>query len=734
MNILLIKYGYFVLFFGVAIEGEAFLLAAGFLAHQGYLHLWLVILLAVVSNCAADQVYYLIARSRGRQWLDRRFGQNSRYPKAITLMSRHSDWLLLVSRFAFGFRIIIPAACGALGMPPLRFSLINLIAGTIWAVPVGLLGFHFGTAADRVLGDAKSYELWILLIVLAGGAGVLLIRHLRRVEWVEDLKWSDLHLLVPSLIWLMGAINLISAIWPRSHVAMKALETWLPLEVTQRSRPPMMFAGLALMQVTRSLARRKELAWFVAVIALSVSIALHITRAFDLHHSLVAGLLLAYLIYFRRRYFAASDPASLKWAALMAPILFGAVFVYGVIGLTHLHGQYSWNGGNTPVVEAFNSGVLIREPLLDPNTPRAAHFLGSVQIAGWLARLYLLILLVRPVILRTRQDVPDEVAQRIFKSHGRYSLSSFAIQSDKHHVLVADGLGLIGYATRGSVALACGDPLAPDSLLYECIKQYAAFCQRNGWTPCVYEAAEARLPLYHGMGYRTLKIAEEAMIDLNQFSLSGGKMSNLRAMVNKAAKAGMVVTRYHRQQEMNPQIDEQLEAISEEWLSEKHLGEMGFTMGRFSLEGLVEIPVFIASVNERVEAFCSWLPFQSDNAAVLDLMRKRKDAPAGTMDILLAHSLLRLKDDKLREASLANAPLANTSAPHGQLERGVALLFEKMNFLYGYKNLFQFKKKFAPRWEGRYLVYPKGTDIPAIAYALTGVHASGSLLQLLIRR
>jgi len=57
-----------------------------------------------------------------------------------------------------------------------------------------------------------------------------------------------------------------------------------------------------------------------------------------------------------------------------------------------------------------------------------------------------------------------------------------------------------------------------------------------------------------------------------------------------------------------------------------------------------------------------------------------------------------------------------------------------MNAFYGYKNLFQFKKKFAPRWEGRYLVYPTGADLPGVAYALTGVHSSGGLLQLLLRR
>jgi phosphatidylglycerol lysyltransferase len=101
---------------------------------------------------------------------------------------------------------------------------------------------------------------------------------------------------------------------------------------------------------------------------------------------------------------------------------------------------------------------------------------------------------------------------------------------------------------------------------------------------------------------------------------------------------------------------------------------------------------------------------------------------------LLAESLLQLKAAGLDEASLSNAPLANVGDPHGTLDRGVALIFEKMNSFYGYKNLFQFKKKFYPRWEGRFLVYPAGTDLPRVAYALTGVHNSGGLLQLFLRR
>ncbi len=173
-------------------------------------------------------------------------------------MSRYAYWLLLASRFAFGFRIIIPAACGALGMAPVQFCLINLLASIIWAVPTALLGFYFGHAAELLLAEAYRYELWIVFTFLIGALSVLLIRHLKRAEWVEDLRAADLHLLAPFAMGVMGLLNLVSAIWPRSQHSMAAVESWLPLEVTQHSRPLMLFAGVALLQVTRNLARRKS--------------------------------------------------------------------------------------------------------------------------------------------------------------------------------------------------------------------------------------------------------------------------------------------------------------------------------------------------------------------------------------------------------------------------------------------------------------------------------------------
>jgi lysylphosphatidylglycerol synthetase-like protein (DUF2156 family)/membrane protein DedA with SNARE-associated domain len=734
MESLLLKYGYVLLFAGIALEGEAVLLAAALLAQRGLFRLPVVVAVAVAANSLADQVYFQLARLRGREWLEKRFGQHPRYRQLIGLVGRRGGLLLLASRFAYGLRIAIPAACGALGMRVLRFTLLDLAAGLVWALPMAALGFYAGGALGPLLDGVRRYEEAVALLLVVALAALLGLRHVRRAVRWRELGWPDLHAVVPFVVGLMGVLNLLSAIWPREPLVMREVEQWLPLEVTQRSRALMLLAGIALLHITRNLSRHKSLAWWTALVALSVSLLSHVGRAFDWHHSLVAALLLAYLVVFRRRYSARSDPVSIRQALVMAPALAAAVWVFGVVGLADLRDQFTWDAGNTPALEAVRSGLLIVEPAVDPTSAHAARFLGALQIAGWASRFYFLALALRPVILRRRQVAPPLEVARAVGEHGRHSLSAFASQDDKHHLLVAGGAGLVAYAVRGHVAFAAGDPLCPDEAFETAAREWLAHCRYHGWTPCVYEAADERVPLYARLGLRSLKMAEEAIVELATWSLAGGKRAALRSMVHKVERMGLAVRRYDREREGSPAIDGELEEISEEWLAAKRLGEMGFSLGRFSLEALQGQQVFLCLQGERVIAFTTWRPYRGGRAALLDLMRKRKDAPSGTMDLLVWRALEELRALGLEEASLANAPLANVGEPRRGLEKGVALLFESMNAFYGYRNLFQFKKKFAPRWEGRHLVYPRGADLPRVAYALSFVHGAGGLRRLVLGR
>jgi len=679
VELLLLKYGYLLLFAGVIVEGEAVLIAGAFLASRGYFNISTVALVALAANTFSAQFYYTAARVRGRRWFESRFPEKSVYRRIIGWVGTRDNWLLLTSRFLFGFRIVIPAACGAFGMPAARFTALNVAAGILWVIPTTFAGYYFGEKATTFIRGARHYTMSAGLVAgLVALSLFLAWRHIRRFRSIfQNLEWSDLHNALPFVMGLMGGLNIMAAVFPSSETILRGVRGWLPLEVSQGSRTLMLFTGVALLQVTRNLARRKELAWWVAVIALSFSLFLHFTSGFDLQNSLVALILLLYLLYFRRRFYTRTDPASLRKGLMVTPLLLLMVFSYGVAGFVATSTQFLWPASASPLTEALRGGIFIVKLAATPATRYARMFVNSLEIAGWMARLYILVLLLRPFISRDRLEAPKGDLERIFRLNGKYSVAAFAIQRDKHHLLLADRHGLVAFASRGSIALACGDPLAPDDLFTRAVEDYVQHCERHGWTPCVYFAAAEHLPVYHSLKFQSIAVTEEAVVNLLAFN-PANPMAGLD-----------IVHRYDRSRGTDSLIDEQLEEVTEDWLELRHMREMGFTVGHFSLEQLRQGPVFVLGNRYRIEAFCAWLPYRNGKAAVLDILRQRRHTSHGIVQAFVAESMRRLKESGFEEASLTAAAI-----DRGQIE------------------------SFRPSWETRYLVHPRGANVSKITRAL----------------
>jgi lysylphosphatidylglycerol synthetase-like protein (DUF2156 family) len=104
------------------------------------------------------------------------------------------------------------------------------------------------------------------------------------------------------------------------------------------------------------------------------------------------------------------------------------------------------------------------------------------------------------------------------------------------------------------------------------------------------------------------------------------------------------------------------------------------------------------------------------------------------MDFLILESLSRFKGEGVDQISLGNAPLARIAEDGERAEPGdkvVGYLFEHFNGIYGYKPLFEFKKKYHPDWQGRYLLYERPAHLPSLTAALVRLHAPEGLLQML---
>ncbi len=180
----LIHYGYLIVFVGTILEGDATLLAASFLAHHGYLRLPLIILVSSVATTAANQFFYILARRHGHAYLERRSASDRRFAKVTRWVQRRGVLLLLFSRFLWGLRVAIPAACGATGMRPAIFFIVNLAGAFLWSVPFTLLGYLGADAVSRFYGNLRKYE-WHIAAVLMLGTLLLVLWRTHGEEFKE---------------------------------------------------------------------------------------------------------------------------------------------------------------------------------------------------------------------------------------------------------------------------------------------------------------------------------------------------------------------------------------------------------------------------------------------------------------------------------------------------------------------------------------------------------------------
>jgi len=143
---------YIVVFIAAIIEGEVVFVTASILVGRGELHPLGVLIAGALGGSAGDQFYYYVLRGRLRRWLDR-FPRIARHQRAVVArVKRHSTLMVLACRFLPGLRVAIPAACAYGGVPPLKFSGLNMLSGFAWAATIMSVVAWGGPAAMAWFG------------------------------------------------------------------------------------------------------------------------------------------------------------------------------------------------------------------------------------------------------------------------------------------------------------------------------------------------------------------------------------------------------------------------------------------------------------------------------------------------------------------------------------------------------------------------------------------------------
>ena len=536
----------------------------------------------------------------------------------------------------------------------------------------------------------------------------------------------------------MGVINVLSAVTPAVMYRLRLLEEYLPFRAVRGGHLASALAGFALLLLSVSLWRRKQVGWLLTLSVLIVSIPIHLLKGLDYEEAIFTAFLAGLLIYLRPRFHARSDPPSVKQGlqVLLAALVF--TLIYGVVGFYLLDHHFKVNFGFWAAVrQTIVMFTQFYDPGLQPLQPVTRfgrYFTDSIYVIGAATIGYALLMILRPVLSRRAPIEEERVrAWEIVRAHGRTPLARYALFGDKRFFFTPGG-SLISYVVEARTAVVLGDPIGPVQDVGPAIAAFKEFCAENDWIPAFYQVLPDHLDVYKSSGLDALPIGYEAIVKLDGFTLEGSANKTLRNSYNKMVRNG-----YHYdviQPPYSARMLHELNYISNDWLTMQRAVEMHFSLGWFDESYLNTCPILLVRDREGfIEAFANLVTeFQASEIAV-DLMRYRQYSESGLMDFLFVSLFQWAREQGYATFNLGLSALSGIGEHSDDpiIERALNFIYQNVNRIYNFRGLHSFKEKFHPDWAQRYLIYPGASSLPVISAALVRANLGGGFLSVLRR-
>ncbi|MEH2368613.1 phosphatidylglycerol lysyltransferase domain-containing protein [Nostoc sp.] len=520
---------------------------------------------------------------------------------------------------------------------------------------------------------------------------------------------------------LVGVVNLLSAVTPNLYGRTHWLKEFLPFEIRASGHIFSALTGFVLLTLATNLLRRKRIAWLLTIALLVISICSHLLKGLDYEESLLSGVLLVQLIWMRHFFTAQSDRPSI---ARGVRVLIGALLftlAYGTIGFYLLDGKFSENfNWREAIVQTLAMFFTEDNWGLQPKSRFGEFFANSIYIIAAGTITYAMGMLLQPVFWRNLATTNEQRrVKEIVEQYGCSSLAALTLLNDKSYYFSPSGNSVIAYVPKGRGAIALGDPIGPIEDRKETIIAFQQFCQRNDWYPGFYQTMPDDVELYKSLGFKVLKIGEEAIVDLKSFTLQGKAGKNFRPSISRLTKLGYQIDFY--QPPIANDLLHRLKSVSDEWLKMVQGSEKQFSLGWFDEAYLRECEIAVVHNPEgQISAFANIIREYQLNEATIDMMRHRSSLENGTMDFLFISLLQHFKEGGYDSFNFGLSALAGVgdNPESRRLEKVLHYLYEHLNRFYNFKGLHAYKDKFRPRWEPRYLVYPSLATLPDVVVAL----------------
>lgn len=501
-------------------------------------------------------------------------------------------------------------------------------------------------------------------------------------------------------------------------------------------------AGVAVLLLATGLRRRKQRAWWLAVVTTAVLTVVNLLHMLDERRGLVATiatLALLVALYLTRRYFVArQDPGGMGRSvrSLLEFALAGFVLVWVLLALNHrrLEARPGWG---QEAAHAALSLVGVSGPI-----GFRAGWLDDLSAAIGLTFGVVAIVVAGYHLLRSPEPRPilatgDEQRLRaLLARRGGDSLGYFALRRDKGAVFSPHGTSAVSYRVLAGVALASGDPVGDIGAWPGAIEAFLEVCVQNAWSPAVLGCSERGATAWAKAGLDALELGDEAVLDSGAFSLDGRPMRGVRQAVNRMRRAGHTA-RVRRLSDLDDTERTAVAGRAQRWRGDET--ERGYSMALSRIADPTDPDAVLVTADRDGEpcGLLQLVPWGPDGLS-LDLMVRAADADNGVNELLIAELMAAAPGLGVRRVSL-NFAVFRSALERGErigagpVARSWARLLRIASRWWQIDSLYRFNAKFRPEWWPRYVMFPAVRDLPRILFVVLEAEGFGGRPSALLR-
>ena len=536
------------------------------------------------------------------------------------------------------------------------------------------------------------------------------------MRWSQDLK-SAVLAMAPNLAAIItlgaGLMLLASGATPSSTERLLWLTQLAPLSIIEVSHFLSSILGLILVLLAFGLSRRLDAAWAATVGLVVLGAVLALLKGFNWEETTalaLIGLVLAPLrVAFPRKARLTRMEITPGWMLSALAAIAGSGFL-----------AY-WSFSNVDYSDELWWRVVV-----DDDASRALRASAGVSILFMAIGIWRLISTpAAPPVVGDDDPSFAKVRAILASAEGSNPEANLALLGDKRFLFSASGESFLMFGVRGRSWIALGPPVGKREERMDLLWRFRELADAHAARPAIYGIGPDILPEVVELGFAIQKTGESAAVPLESFSLKGRKREVLRRNWRKAGEVGATFEVVTADQVVA--LLPELEAISDNWLSQHAGGDKAFSMGGF-VEGYVsEFPCALVRVEDKIVAFATIWTTPDLSAFSMDLMRYSEDAPKNVMDYLFVELLHWGATQDYVAFEFGVAPLAGLEdrplAPI--MSRVGRLLFERGEEIYNFRGVRRYKDKYDPIWQPRYVAAPNKWAIPMLLADVSMLSAGG---------